>query len=90
MSRKKVNTMQKRFLISNQLLFLTFCTWFIYTTYMENKTVKTYIKRLHKRYKTHEAVGVALGISKRYVIYLENGERVPSEHLRKLIKVMLK
>jgi hypothetical protein len=57
---------------------------------MEKKTVKTYMERLHRKYKTHEAVGGALGISRRYVIYLIKGERVPSDHLRKLIKVMLK
>ena len=57
---------------------------------METKTVKTYMKRLHRKYKTHEAVGKALGISRRYVIYLLKGEKVPSETLRKLIKVMLK
>ena len=59
-------------------------------TTMEKKTVKTYMERLHRKYKTHEAVGGALGISRRYVIYLIKGERVPSDHLRKLIKVMLK
>jgi len=57
---------------------------------MENKTVKSYMRRLHKRFKTQEAVARELGISRRYVIYLENGERVPSEHLRKLIKAVLK
>jgi DNA-binding XRE family transcriptional regulator len=56
---------------------------------MENKTVKTYIKRLHKKLGTQEAVAKELGISRRYVIYLEKGERVPSEHLRKLIKAVL-
>ena len=45
---------------------------------------------LVQRFGTQEAVARELGISRRYVIYLENGERVPSEHLRKLIKVVLK
>jgi hypothetical protein len=57
---------------------------------MEKKTVKTYMERLHRKYKTYEAVGKALGISRRYVIYLTNGERIPSEHMRKLIKMVLK
>jgi len=57
---------------------------------MKTITVKTYINRLHKKLGSNEAVAKELGISKRYVIYLKKGERVPSDHLRKLIKMVLK
>jgi transcriptional regulator with XRE-family HTH domain len=57
---------------------------------MKTNTVISYINRLHTKFKTHEAVAKELGISKRYVIYLKKGERIPSEHLRKLIKMVLK
>ena len=60
---------------------------------MKTLTVKTYIKQLLKRKnsKTRYAdVARDLGITPRYVRHLEKGERVPSEHLRKLIKVVLK
>lgn len=57
---------------------------------MKTNTVISYINRLHKKLGTHKAVAKKLGISKRYVIYLKTGERIPSDHLRKLIKLSLK
>ena len=57
---------------------------------MNTKTIKTYIKQLVKQLGTKEAVSIKLGITLRYVYMLEKGERVPSEHLRKLIKLILK
>jgi len=56
---------------------------------MKKTTVISYINRLHKRHGTLKAVAKELGISTRYVIYLKNGERIPSESLRKLIKMIL-
>ena len=57
---------------------------------MKTKTVKTYIKQLLKVHGGYEPVEKLLGIKERYIRYLEKGERVPSEHLRKLIKIVLK
>jgi transcriptional regulator with XRE-family HTH domain len=57
---------------------------------MKTQTVKTYMNQLVKSLGSNEAVADYLGISKRYVIYLKKGERVPSDPLRKLIKLLLK
>jgi transcriptional regulator with XRE-family HTH domain len=57
---------------------------------MKAKTVITLIKHLLKRYGSYEKVARELGITARYVRHLEKGEKIPSEHLRKLIKVTLK
>ena len=57
---------------------------------MKTLTVKTYIKRLIKRFGKRQAVADELGISLRYIYMLENGEKIPSDHLRKLIKAVLK
>jgi len=57
---------------------------------MKTLTVKTYMKRLIKRFGKRQAVADELGVSLRYIYMLENGEKVPSEHLRKLIKVVLR
>ena len=57
---------------------------------MKAKTVITLIKKLKRQYKSYEKIGQELGITARYVRHLEKGERIPSEHLRKLIKVILK
>lgn len=56
---------------------------------MQTKTVKTYVKQLIRKFKTKTKVAQELGISLRYVLMLEKGEKIPSEHLRKLIKAML-
>jgi len=56
---------------------------------MNNKTVKTHIKRLLKQFGGYQKVAATLGITSRYVRHLEKGEKVPSEHLRKLIKTVL-
>jgi DNA-binding transcriptional regulator YiaG len=57
---------------------------------MQTKTVKTYIKQLIRKFKTKTKVAQELGVSLRYVLMLEKGEKVPSDHLRKLIKMVLK
>ena len=57
---------------------------------MREKTVKTYMKRLIRKLGKRQAVADELGVSLRYIYMLENGEKIPSEHLRKLIKVVLK
>jgi len=57
---------------------------------MRTKTVITLIKRLLRKFGGYEKVASELGITARYVRHLENGEKVPSDHLRKLIKVLLK
>ena len=57
---------------------------------MQTKTVKTYIKQLVKKFKSKKETAQRLGVSLRYIYMLEKGEKIPSEHLRKLIKVMLK
>ena len=57
---------------------------------MKTKTVKTYIKQLLREHKgSYEKVADMLKITTRYVRHLEKGEKVPSEHLRKLIKIIL-
>jgi len=56
---------------------------------MKTITVKTYIKQLVKREGGEGAVARLLGITPRYVKMLIAGQ-VPSEHLRKLIKSVLK
>ena len=57
---------------------------------MRTKTVITLIKRLLRKFGSYEKVAKELGITSRYVRHLEKGEKVPSESLRKLIKVLLK
>lgn len=57
--------------------------------FMQAKTVKTYIKQLVKRFGSKEKTAQRLGVSLRYIYMLEKGEKIPSEHLRKLIKVKL-
>jgi len=57
---------------------------------MKTKTIITLIKRLLKQYGSYQNVAQELGITSRYVRHLERGEKVPSEHLRKLIKMLLK
>jgi transcriptional regulator with XRE-family HTH domain len=57
---------------------------------MKTKTVITLIKQLLKRYGNYEKVARELGVTARYVRHLEKGERIPSNHLRKLIKMVLK
>jgi len=57
---------------------------------MKKKTVKTYIRQLVAKFGTRGKVAEELGITIRYVLMLEKGEKVPSEHLRKLIKMLLK
>lgn len=57
---------------------------------MQTKTVKTYIKQLVKKFGSKEKAAQNLGVTLRYIYMLENGEKVPSEHLRKLIKILLK
>ena len=57
---------------------------------MKPKTVKTYIIQLHKRLGSNKAVATYLGVSVRYIIYLKQGQRIPSKSLRKLIKMLLK
>ncbi len=59
---------------------------------MNRKTAKTNIIKLLKRYpKKYRYVMLAkeLGITSRWVRYLEKGEKAPSESLRKLIKLLL-
>ena len=59
-------------------------------TFMRAKTVITLIKQLMKKFGGYEKVATELGITARYVRHLEKGEKVPSESLRKLIKILLK
>jgi predicted transcriptional regulator len=56
---------------------------------MNKNTAKTYIRQLVKREGSEKAVSQLLGITPRYVKMLLAGQ-VPSEPLRKLIKVVLK
>ena len=59
---------------------------------MRRKTVKTYIITMLGRYLykyRYEMLAKELGITSRYVRMLEKGEKEPSQHLRKLIKVIL-
>ena len=56
---------------------------------MKTKTVKTHIKRLLQEHGSRDKVATVLGITPRYVRNLENGEKIPSDHLRKLIKMMM-
>ena len=56
---------------------------------MKTKTVKTYIKQLLRIYRDYDNVAEILKITPRYVRHLEKGEKIPSEHLRKLIKIIL-
>jgi len=56
----------------------------------KTKTVITLTKRLLRQYKSYQKVARELSITVRYVRHLEKGERVPSEHLRKLIKLVAK
>jgi len=65
--------------------------WFrAYSMTMKTLTVKTYIKRLIKKFGKRRAVAQELGVTLRYIYMLEKGEKVPSDHLRKLIKAVLK
>jgi len=57
---------------------------------MKTKTVKTYIKQLVKKFGSKDKVAQELGVTLRYIYMLEKGEKVPSGHLRKLIKMLLK
>ena len=57
---------------------------------MKTKTVKTYIKQLVKKFGSKKKTAQELGVTLRYIYMLEKGEKVPSEHLRKLIKMLLK
>ncbi len=57
---------------------------------MKTKTVKTYIKQLVKKFGSKEETAQKLGVSLRYIYMLGKGEKVPSDHLRKLIKTLLK
>lgn len=57
---------------------------------MKNKTVKTHMQRLLNQLGDRQGVANALGISERYVRNLEKGEKIPSDQLRKLIKLVLK
>ena len=47
------------------------------------------ISQLIARFGTKKKVAEELGITMRYVLMLEKGEKAPSKHLRKLIKVVL-
>ena len=57
---------------------------------MKQQTIKTSIGRLLKRYPhkyRYELLAEELGISTRWIRLLEKGEKSPSNHLRKLIKL---
>ena len=59
---------------------------------MKNKTVKTSISKLLKRYPNkfrYDMLAKELGITTRWIRILEKGNQAPSEHLRRLIKVVL-
>jgi len=59
---------------------------------MQTKTIKTDIKRLLSKYpekSRYAEVHKLLGIGTRHIRYLESGERFPSDHLRKLVKLLL-
>ena len=56
--------------------------------FVKTKTVKTYIKQLVKRMGSKDAVARKLGITLRYIYMLEKG-KIPGEHLRKIIKLVL-
>ena len=60
------------------------------SVYMKAKTVMTLIKKLKRRFGSYQKVAQELGVTARYVRHLEKGERIPSDHLRKLIKMVLK
>ena len=57
---------------------------------MKTNTVKTYIKQLVRKFGKRKLVAQELGVSLRYIYMLEKGEKIPSDHLRKLIKLVLK
>jgi len=57
---------------------------------MKTKTVITLIKKLKRQYGSYQKVANVLGITERYVRHLEKGEKYPSDHLRKLIKMVVK
>ena len=57
---------------------------------MKTKTVITLIKKLKRQFGGYEKVAQALGVTTRYIRHLEKGERIPSDHLRKLIKMVVK
>jgi len=62
------------------------------TGIMNRKTIKTDISKMLRRYPEkfkYQMVATELGISVRYVRYLETGDKSPSEHLRRLIKLLL-
>jgi len=53
---------------------------------MKSIKVKTAITKLYQRLGSDQAVADKLGISKRYVIYLRNGERKAGIFLARAIK----
>jgi len=57
---------------------------------MKSNTVKTYIKQLVRKIGSKKQAAQELGVTLRYIYMLEKGEKVPSESLRKLIKILLK
>jgi DNA-binding transcriptional regulator YiaG len=57
---------------------------------MKNKTAITLIKKLKRRYGSYEKAGLTLGVTARYIRLLEKGEKTPSEHLRKLLEMVVK
>ena len=57
---------------------------------MKTNTVKTYIKQLVRKIGSKKQAAQELGVTLRYIYMLEKGEKVPSESLRKLIKILLK
>ena len=84
-----------REVISGMFLLFTLdkMNLFLYKVFiMKRKTVKTSIARLLKHYPykhRYEMLAKELGITTRWVRLLEKGEKAPSEHLRRLIKVVL-
>ena len=58
---------------------------------MKRQTVKSSIGRLLKGYPhkhRYEFLAKELGITTRWIRLLEKGEKAPSNHLRKLIKLL--
>jgi DNA-binding transcriptional regulator YiaG len=56
---------------------------------MRTKTVITLIRKLKRQCGSYEKAGQELGVTARYVRHLEKGEKAPSEHLRKLIQMVI-
>ncbi len=58
--------------------------------FMKSQTIITDIKRLLRKCGGYQDVAKKIGVTARYVRHLEKGEKIPSDHLRKLIKLVVR